>query len=523
MRSKINIIKKLVTLFAVISITAFTALNLYAQPSWDAVPTMTNITALNGDLTVDLDVNCTVYYVVFRYVTGVSAANIKAWSPNPHNGNSGGFRGGGSFAYTAGGSITQLVEHLVPTDLGSYTHSIHIVAETAPDVFSPVQAVSFTTTNCPDVNPLTVLTSAGKCVNLGAVKTYNIVNLLGVLKGANWTIEWGDGSADYTYVSSANGDVPNPNPSHSYSSHDSCFYEITLTATNIEGCAAIGGLVENQTPVLHGRDVATDGNGEMLLVNDSDGSPDTIKVCEGNEAFITLRDDGTWDCDENFHAYPPGELNSPDRDVQFVYGMHPQTQAVENTITGDVTITGAYPGTANGAAGHASGIINIDTDVMSPITNPNTTSDVIHIPTSSMFGEYIHVYFKNWNKCNPYGGDPWDGTAVWDSIVIYIIDSPDASMGADFAICETDIPGTTITMSATGGGGTGNYKFKIKGPEGIDNYNNVPSPYSVDISGDLSLGENKFKLIQVEASGGTGCILTGDIDSTIITVNPIPA
>ena len=231
MSSKNNIIKKLFTLFAVIFITALTASNLYAQPSWDAAPTMTNITALNGVLTVDFDVNCTVYYMVNRYVAPAKTGEqIKDRSSLPHDGNSGGFRGGGSFAYPAGGSITHLVEHLVPTDLGSYTHTIHIVAETTPDNFSPVQFAFFTTTNCPDVLPATSMAAAQRCVNgVGSTQTYQFFTSTGILAGADWIIDWGNGSPDYTITSTTNGELPAPFPSYTETSHDSCFYDIILT------------------------------------------------------------------------------------------------------------------------------------------------------------------------------------------------------------------------------------------------------------------------------------------------------
>ncbi len=182
-----------------------------------------------------------------------------------------------------------------------------------------------------------------------------------------------------------------------------------------------------QEVLLAGRDWDADGNGSQLVVNTATGRPDTIKVCEGVEAFITLRDDGVWDCDQTFKTYPPGEMNSSDRNVQFVYGMHPFTQSTagQNTITGNVTITGTYPGTANAAAGWATPVIKIPTATMNPVTNPNTESDVIRIPATALYKQKIHVYFKNWNKCNLYSGNPWDGTAVWDSIVIYIDRRPD--------------------------------------------------------------------------------------------------
>ena len=63
----------------------------------------------------------------------------------------------------------------------------------------------------------------------------------------------------------------------------------------------------------------------------------------------------------------------------------------------------------------------------------------------------MHVYFKNWNKCNPYSGNAWDGSAVWDSIVIYIVDSPPAPTAPDKTYCSSDTPTLTVTSPPVGG------------------------------------------------------------------------
>ena len=371
MWSKSNITKNLVTLFAVISITALTALNLYGQPNW--VPG-TPIIPSTGPLSIDVDYGIdevgTVYIIILNYNSGMVSSNtVKNGALLGPSGS----RVATAVLNIAVGDVGNILNVILDVTQPNRTHTVFVVAE---DGFSVLQAAPIrlltSTTSCPDILPATSMAAAQRCVNgSGSTQTYQFFTSTGILKGADWIIDWGNGSPDYTFTSTTDGERPAPNPSYTYTSHDSCYYDITLTITNAGGCAAVGALEEGQTIKLHGRDVATDGNGEMLLVNNANSSPDTIKVCEGNEAFITLRDDGTWDCDENFHSYPPGEMNSPDRNIQFVYGMHPQTQAVENTITGNVDITGAYPGTANGTSGHASGVINIDTDAMSPITNPN--------------------------------------------------------------------------------------------------------------------------------------------------------
>jgi PKD repeat protein len=346
--------------------------------------------------------------------------------------------GGGSITYNLaddGTIISSFFDGLLPN---RPANEVNLTIEYGAGILTPTTSFQFATPECPTIAPFTALTSLGTCVNSGATKIYNFMNLeppVNVLEGCQWTIDWGDGSPFYTYTSTSNGDVP-PNQAHTYTNHDSCYYEVTLIATNPGGCATVGGLQKTETPILAGRDDDMDGNGEMLLVNLENGRADTIRVCEGTEAYITLQDAGTWDCDELFKIYPPGEINAADRNLQFVYGMHHQSQSVENTITGDVQILGTYPGTANSTAGHASDIYIIDTDLLATIINPNTISDIIRIPPTSQYGEYMHVYLKNWNKCNPYTGNAWDGTAVWDSIVIFIERGPIANAGSDFSICE---------------------------------------------------------------------------------------
>ena len=519
--SKSIIMKRPASIFAIILLkkplikTLFICLLIgisiksYSQPNWVTGPNLTDITAISVDLEYELDVASDVYITVYRNdVRPLTSAEVKLYSGY------GDLPPARPFArqfFNVSGYQLLYIENLKP----STDYTLSIVAEAGGQLQGTPVEFYFTTPECPTIAPFTALTSLDVCVNNGATKVYNFLNLeppINVYKGCEWTIDWGDGSPLYTYTSTANGDVP-PNQPHTYTTHDSCYYEIVLTATNPGACATVGGLQKTEAPILAGRDIDADGNGEMLLVNLADGSPDTIKVCEGTEAFITLQDDGTWDCDENFKTYPPGEINSDDRDLQFVYGMHHQTQAVENTITGDISITGTYPGTANTTSGHASGIINIDTDFLTTIENPNTNSDLIRIPPTCQYGEYMHVYLKNWNKCNPYSGDPWDGTAVWDSIVIFIEEGPIADAGSDFAICEDG----TANMNGSIHSAATTAEWTTTGDGSFTNETSPDNAVYTPGSNDITAG---FVDLVLHAYGIGLC--PEHTDTMSLTINPLP-
>ena len=193
-----------------------------------------------------------------------------------------------ALTYPSGGSILHLAEHFVPKNYGVFTHTLHIVAETTPGNFSVVKVITFTTPNCPNITPLTALTGDERCVNIGAIQTYEFSTSPSILKDAQWTIDWGDLSI-YSFNSATNGDIPSPFPSHQYLRDDSCYFKVSLKIANAEGCATIGLLSKNEFAKVHGRDTEDDGRGSQLLVDDADDSPDTIKVCEGT-----------------IHYYPPG-------------------------------------------------------------------------------------------------------------------------------------------------------------------------------------------------------------------------
>ena len=110
-----------------------------------------------------------------------------------------------------------------------------------------------------------------------------------------------------------------------------------------------------------------------------------------------------------------------------------------NTITGNVIIGGVN--IANAANGYVGPII---TPVNPP--NPNTVSETIMIPATSVVGQRFYVYLKNWNKCNPYTGNPNVGYE-YEDFIIEIIDAPPAPIVIPpWNYCFGAVP---ATLSAT--------------------------------------------------------------------------
>ena len=110
-----------------------------------------------------------------------------------------------------------------------------------------------------------------------------------------------------------------------------------------------------------------------------------------------------------------------------------------NTITGNVIIGGSN--IANGANGYIGPVI---TPVNPP--NPGTVSETITIPATSVAGQQFYVHLKNWNKCNPYTGNPNAGYEFED-FIIEIIDAPPAPIVVTPQLyCFGNVP---VTITAT--------------------------------------------------------------------------
>ena len=442
-----------IVLFCILSIT-----HVLAQPGWqNGQP---NVTAYPArlDLTIDLTINSTVYWVALPYYLTITypPSTVKTWASQVLP--SGTIMQNGIFSFNTPGTIQTIsIQGLPITQMvtSSHDYSVILVAESSPGVFSTVYYKNVTTPPCPKIQLFTFFGNLGECVNLGAQGMFQAAPLgllpTGVLKGTTWTVDWGDGSPLWTYTSTADNDIP-PVQIHTFTSVTECAYQGTWVIKN--PCNEF--LAGTSIFVVHGRDIPADGDGLLQMEETSTNTPDIIYLCEGVSHTITVTDISIWNCQAP-NVPPP--LNPADYDndkprtLQFVYGETP-AGAVMNTITGNVIIGGVN--IANAANGYVGPVI---TPVNPP--NPNTVSQTIMIPATSVVGQRFYVYLKNWNKCNPYTGNPNIGYE-YEDFIIEIIDAPPAPIvippwnycfGAVPATLSAtpNLPGNTINWYADAG------------------------------------------------------------------------
>jgi hypothetical protein len=333
-------LKRIAILFTFVSLVS---MGLFAQPNWVPGTPDPNPTALYLDLEYGLDVEGEIYGFIinYEYTTVLTPDQVKSISQSAVNSG----RISNINESVSAGEVNTIKTVLVNNQYGgdidlipNRTYTLYLVAEDdATGTLTSVYRQVITTPSCPSISVGKQLFNNDVCVNGdGATKIFRTTVSDGVssglLKGATWTIDWGDGTPAYIfYTSTATDDGPGDlvpgfgqigDIQHTYTTHSDCYYPIGFTIENPGACASTGIQTSTESPILHGRDTDADGNGEMLLVNDATNSPDTIKVCEFNETQIVLRDDGTWDCDAVYRAYPPSEPNTTSRNVQFVYGMN---------------------------------------------------------------------------------------------------------------------------------------------------------------------------------------------------------
>ncbi|MCU0363207.1 MAG: hypothetical protein MUE32_07605 [Bacteroidales bacterium] len=272
---------------------------------------------------------------------------------------------------------------------------------------------------CPRIDILTGFSQSVICVNKGTTAVFNVVltssdpNVTGIQAGTEWTLDWGDGSTAYYISPSANAIPPLSMRTHTYTSVYDCNYVFSNGIRN--PCGETRGV--QYVAVVHGRDIPSDGDGYLQIVNNANGSS-VIQVCAGTQTTIVLRDNSNWNC-----QYPtvPGGLtaipNSDPRNLEWLYGRN-NAGTIFNTITGTVNIA------TLGAAPRVSGRF-----APSPMA-PGSLSRGITIPNTCKAGEYFRVYMKYWNKCN------WTDPEYVDTYVdIVVVASPPAPTVANKAIC----------------------------------------------------------------------------------------
>ena len=407
---------------------------LFAQPNW--VPTTPSIGTV-GPLTIPINYGIdrvgTVYVVILNYdnAFNYSPAIIKSEATNaPYPQKV--FQA--AIPVTAG-NINNILQVIVPVVNANRTHTVYIVAEaTVGGLQAVTTRISVTTAPCPKIDILTGFTQPVVCINKGTIATFQVVllnpnpNLNGILKGTQWALDWGDGSPVINFTSSTDNEIP---PlalrQHTYTTSTSCNYVFSNSVRN--PCGETRAV--QYIAVVHGRDIPSDGDGNLRIVNNATGSS-LIQICEGIQSVITIRDNSIWNCQ---NPVLPGALlavpNTDPRNIEWLYGRDPGA-GIFNTITGTVSI--ATLGNAPQASGR-----------LSPIAAPGTLSQAITIPATCKAGEYFRVYLKNWNKCN--WGDP---EYVSTFVDIQVVSSPPAPTAPSRTVCILDDKTLAVTSVPIG-------------------------------------------------------------------------
>ena len=412
---------------------------LNSQPVWvPSTPSVGAPSPTSIPINYGIDRAGTVYIIVLNYNNPNQQAptSVRSQAINPTL---------ASVVYNAvipvnGGNINSILQEIAGSLAANTYHTIYLVAADSNGVLQTTSVrLNATTLVCPKLNYFTFFGNLGECVNLGAQGAYQVAPIgalpTGVVAGTTWTVDWGDGSPVYTYTSASDNDFP-PAQLHTFTSVDECAYIGSWTVKN--PCNEF--LSGTSVFVVHGRDIPTDGDGELILEERTTHTPNIFYVCEGMEHNITLRDASDWNC-QNPNVPPPLNPNDYDNDsprtIQFVYGETPQG-AVMNTITGNVLIGGSdIANSSNGVVG----------PVIGPVSppNPNTLTDVITIPATSQEGERFHVFIKDWNKCNPFSDENLD--YVYEDFIIEVVSSPPAPLvTTPQEYCEGSVP---LTLTAT--------------------------------------------------------------------------
>jgi PKD-like domain/PKD domain/CHU_C Type IX secretion signal domain/Ig-like domain CHU_C associated len=416
---------------------------LFAQPVFQGGTPSGTPSPISFTLNVSLDRPCNVYYCLFPYyVNDYSGAQTKAWSTGPLFGD---IMDNGTINYTSG-TISRTIMGVSTPMVPNHAYGIRIVAEDPafPGVFSLVYHINFNTPPCTTPDFLSTLSEAQVCVNKGAVATYNLAlfsgdqNITGIYNGTTWTFDWGDGTTG-SYTSTADNNLP---PialrTHTYPSGSSCNYIFSNTVTNPCG----GRRTVQYVAVVHGRDVPSDGDGYLKLIDNLSGNT-TVQVCEGTQTIVTIKDNSKWDCLNP--TLPVGFspiANTSPRNLEWLYGQDP-TGAITNNITGTVAIGG---GLGNAPA--------TSTRISPSPYGPSSLSQTITIPATAVAGQYFRVYLKNWNKCN--WTDPEYASTYIDIQVMSAPPAPTAPnkgicMGGDRTLTVTSAPVGTLTWYSDAG------------------------------------------------------------------------
>ena len=312
---------------------------------------------------------------------------------------------------------------------------------------SPVR-IFMKTLPCPAIDIAFGYTQPQQCVNKGAMLQLNFFpgdpnpDLSGIYPGTKYFIDWGDGN-NVTWLSTALLQIPPlPLRQHTYAATLLCNQEVIITVAS--SCNPLIVKQFKTAAILHGRDIAGDGDGNLLIVDNSTGLPTTIPVCEGSTHTITIKDMSIWDCQApTFIDGSPAPPNTDPRTIQWLYGID-DGGTLQNTIGQTLGLT---PNVVIGGANNAIRTIQGYTQpIISPAKYQGELSQTILIPAACRAGEIFNVYLRNWNKCNVYGVD----APVVTQIQILVVAAPALPIAPDVNLCFTNNPALSVLTAAHG-------------------------------------------------------------------------
>jgi len=263
------------------------------------------------------------------------------------------------------------------------------------------------------------LTSSRGC----APFTVNIQTLyLSSVPGTQYFVDWGDGTAEETYIQVGPTGV---NISHPYpNSPVDCGYDVVIDASN--ACNPRGSVVPIMTQVV----VWTN---DVVSIN-----PTVYRVCQGFAADVLFTDNSDWNCFPRLTR----ENNEP-RWIQWLYG----TGAPGIRIPG-VGVNAVIPG----------GFPYLDPapfrNPIYPVLAPGQISLPINVPVTAPadIGREFEITLKNWNQCNAYDDNILDGdpfNPVGGDVING--DNPPQVTTARIVIVEAPQPNFLTRLGGAGG------------------------------------------------------------------------